>query len=199
MTKDLDSKLYVMCENMAKGYRNGKMYDDLLQEGLLGCYDTLAQYDSASYGDEPEKYFWFIAKRAMSEYYQRGSRLVPRPRVATKAKGGTPSQTEDTSTRDPCVGFDDTNDIPELSCIDSQRVDFEDKEYLEWITSKFYNSLSERETQIILLRFFSSTSEVLSYDKVGQRLSPQISGTRVRELERDILSNIRGLSMGGTQ
>jgi RNA polymerase sigma factor (sigma-70 family) len=175
---------------IAKGYYNAPMYEDLLQEGLLACYEAMEGYNPDNY-DNDEQYFWFAAKRGMSDYYQRRSKLVVPPNGYRGSKTSDPTLSSLRGSPLAYVDADDCHGNDELSVGDLQRSDYEDYNHSTWIISRFFSGLTLRERQIIHYRYFSDASHVMSFDEVGPLLDPPLSRTMVSNIETLIMSRFK--------
>ncbi len=193
--KVLNHSIYKLCNTMAKCYYNARMYEDLLQEGLLACYEAMEGYNPDIYND-PEQYFWFAAKRGMSDYYQRRSKLVVPPKGYREDTTDTPSLSNKRGSPLAYVDTDDCHGDDELSVVDVQRIGYEDQNHKQWLISRFFLSLSAREKQIINLRYYSDDLRVISCKNVGLLLDIPLSKTRVENIEKDIMQrfNTKGTS-----
>lgn len=189
-TPEIHQKIYTLCNNMAKGYYNARMYDDLLQEGLLACYEVLHRYNPDNF-DSPEQYFWFAAKRGMSDFYQRRSKLVVPPKGHKGNKGDAPSLQDMRGSEGAYIDADDCHGPDELRVGDTQRTNHEYHDHKQWLTQKFFKSMTPRERHIIYIRYYSDPIHVMTYDKVGKLLEPPVTGPRVRHIETEVMERFR--------
>ena len=189
-TRALEQKIYHLCSMMAKGYNNYQMFDDLLQEGLLACYEVLHRYDPDKY-DNPEQFFWLRARRGMSDYYMRRSKLVVPPKGYKSDKGGTPTEKGMIGSRLSYVDADDCHGKDELSVGDKQRTNLEDKDHKHWLTAKLFSAMDEREKEVINLRYFTDPLRVVSSYDVGKQMSPPVSETVVRRIEAKVMEKFK--------
>lgn len=189
-TLELQQSIWNLCEKMAQGYYNYRMYDDLLQEGLLACYEVMHKYIPDNY-DKPEQYFWFVARRGMSDFYKRRSKLVVPPKGYREPTGGTPSERDIRGYAGAYVNPDDCYGADELSVGDTQRTNYEYKDYKQWLTQELFASMTPREKQIISYRYYSDPLHVMTYDKVGLLLDPPLTASRVRHIETDVLGRFK--------
>ena len=189
-TQDLNLKIYNLCTMMAKGYYNVRMYDDLLQEGLVACYEAMEGYNPDKYSND-EQYFWFAAKRGMSDYYQRRSKLVVPPKGYKGATTDTPTLSSMRASLLAYVDADDCHGDDELSVGDTQRTDYEDDDNNQWTILKFFSSLTLRERQVINYRYFTDPIRVMSFKDVGDKLEPPLSATTVSNIEKIVMMRFR--------
>ena len=188
--QDLNLKIYNLCTMIAKGYYNAPMYEDLLQEGLVACYEALEGYNPDNY-DNDEQYFWFAAKRGMSDYYQRRSKLVVPPKGY---KGSTPDTPTLSNMRGSLLAYVDADDLhgdDELSVGDTQRTNYEYGSHKAWVISRFFSGLTKRERRIIHYRYLSDATRVLTFDEVGPMLDPPLSRTMVSNIETLIMNRFK--------
>lgn len=193
-TQDLNLKIYNLCTMMAKGYYNVRMYDDLLQEGLVSCYEAMEGYNPDNYSSD-EQYFWFAAKRGMSDYYQRRSKLVVPPKGYKGANTDTPTLSSMRASLLAYVDADDCHGDDELSVGDTQRTDYEDNDNNQWTILKFFSSLTLRERQVINYRYFTDPIRVMSFKDVGTKLDPPLSATMVSNIEGKIMGRFRATTV----
>jgi RNA polymerase sigma factor (sigma-70 family) len=193
-TQDLNLKIYNLCTMMAKGYYNVRMYEDLLQEGLLACYEAMEGYNPNNYSND-EQYFWFAAKRGMSDYYQRRSKLVVPPKGYRDTSPDTPSLSSMRGSQLAYVDADDCHGDDELYVGDTQRTDYEDDNSHQWMILKFFSSLTLRERQVINYRYFSDPIRVMSFKDVGDKLEPPLSATTVSNIEGKIMGRFRATTV----
>jgi RNA polymerase sigma factor (sigma-70 family) len=193
-TQDLNLKIYNLCTMMAKGYYNVRMYEDLLQEGLVACYEAMDGYNPDNYSLD-EQYFWFVAKRGMSDYYQRRSKLVVPPKGYRDTSPDTPSLSSMRGSQIAYVDADDLHGDDELSVGDEQRTDYEDDDNNKWVILKFFSSLTLRERQVINYRYFTDPIRVMSFKDVGDKLEPPLSATMVSNIEKKIMMRFRSATV----
>jgi RNA polymerase sigma factor (sigma-70 family) len=193
-TQDLNLKIYNLCTMMAKGYYNVRMYEDLLQEGLVACYEAMDGYNPDNYSLD-EQYFWFVAKRGMSDYYQRRSKLVVPPKGYRETSPDTPSLSSMRGSQIAYVDADDLHGDDELSVGDEQRINYEDDDNNQWVILKFFSSLTLRERQVINYRYFTDPIRVMSFKDVGDKLEPPLSATMVSNIEKKIMMRFRSATV----
>jgi len=186
----LHQKIHKLCTTMAKGYYNAKMYEDLLQEGILACYEVLHRYDPDDY-DNPEQFFWIRARRGMSDYYQRRSKLVVPPKGYKVPSGDTPSAQDIRASQLAYIDADDCSGNDELRTGDEQRSNLEYDDHKQWLTRRFFDSMSYREKQIIYIRYFSSPDHVMTYHNTGKLLDTPLTGRRVCQIETEVMERFR--------
>jgi RNA polymerase sigma factor (sigma-70 family) len=193
-TQDLNLKIYNLCTMMAKGYYNVRMYEDLLQEGLLACYEAMEGYNPDNYSND-EQYFWFAAKRGMSDYYQRRSKLVVPPKGYRETSPDTPSLSSMRGSQIAYVDADDCHGDDELYVGDTQRTEYEYYNSHQWMILNFFSSLTLRERQVINYRYFSDPIRVMSFKDVGTNMEPPLSATTVSNIEKKIMMRFRSATV----
>jgi RNA polymerase sigma factor (sigma-70 family) len=179
---------------MAKGYYNVRMYEDLLQEGLVACYEAMEGYNPDNYSSD-EQYFWFAAKRGMSDYYQRRSKLVVPPKGYKGSTTDTPTLSSMRASLLAYVDADDCHGDDELSVGDTQRINYEDDDNNQWTILKFFSSLTLRERQVINYRYFTDPIRVMSFKDVGTKLEPPLSATTVSNIEKTVMMRFRATTV----
>lgn len=182
-------ELETMCNRLAYKYNSPNHRDDLAQEGLLKCYEIIAEEPKA----HPAK-LHREAKRVMHDYLNLGLLpvYVPAHSVARglahdidKGKSGTMGK----QGHDWLKLVMSRNDIPydedfSESSMD-QAKDYETKELLNYVISVADKSLSAIEYAIFKMRYFKGMSQ----DEVATQL--EINKMLVSRHESRALNKIR--------
>lgn len=180
-----------LCKSLARRYRNTQQFNDLVSEGVLACYETLAE------GKTSPADFTGAARRAMNDYINVKTKAVSIPtgrnaQVVSKAMssdielGSVDGMSEGTllsfvqamSNLTESVGDDTAFTI-------DHAVLFEEKDYQAHVMNVAKKILSATQMKVIELRYFQDMTQ----DEVGTML-----GTNkmwVSRHEKEALSKLR--------
>ena len=171
MNKELLDVIQQLCKNLSTNYRVSNSHkQDIYQEGVLACLEALKDYDPDAY-EKPEMYFFFPARRAMSNYYNRGMKLITPPHKSSEARksillGETTLKQEEAlrgaifTSHEDCDLLDDTD----------TEGDYTNKDFLNYLYNLVDEVLTDEELQVIKLRYLSGTEDVLSYRTIAKMM-----------------------------
>ena len=184
-----DKQITGMCKRLAYKYNSETHRDDMMQEGILACYEILA--------DEPDAHpakLYREAKRRMHDYLNLDTQPVTIP--AHNISRRLVRDLEDTMSGDMTEEsftwlklvleaedrpYDDTYGLSE----EDHTEKFEEREYADYIRGVVLKTLNSTELFIVKMRYY----EDMTLDEVGD-----ILGTNrmwVSRRERDALKKLK--------
>lgn len=180
-----------LCKSLARRYRNTQQFDDLVSEGMLACYEALAE------GKNAPSDFTGAARRAMNDYINVKTKAVSIP-TGGNAKAVSKAMSSDTEL-DTMNGMSDgtllsfvqamsnlTESVGEDTAFTADHaVLFEEKEYQTYVMDVAKKILSATEMKIIQLRYFSD----LTQDEVADCL--EVNKMWVSRHEKEALVKLR--------
>ncbi len=180
-------ELVGMCERLASRYKTPQHYEDLVQEGVLACYEVLAEDPDP----HPAK-LWRMANRRMHDYvnFDTAPLSVPKSDTARKVSRGTGEMTGNYSEaglrhleqalKGEVVEIDDY-----MAYYPDHADDYEDREFEAYVMSIAVTTLDLRELKILKERYFNGKSQ----EELGEEL--EVSKMTISRWEDDILRKIR--------
>lgn len=163
-----DKQVMKMCEKLAYKYNSQTHREDMMQEGILVCYEILAGEPDA----HPAK-LYREAKRRMHDYLNLDTQPVTIPahnisrRLARDINDKVTGNMGESS-RDWLKLVLEAEDRPydeDFSVCDRDHaLDFENNEYYAYVRSVVLNMLSATELSIIKLRYYADMTQ----DEVGE-------------------------------
>jgi RNA polymerase sigma factor (sigma-70 family) len=186
-----------LCKSLARRYRNTQQFDDLVSEGVLACYEALAE------GKNAPSDFTGAARRAMNDYINVKTKAVSIP-TGGNAKAVSKAMSSDTEL-DTMNGMSDgtlLSFVQAMSNLTESVTDdtaftvdhailFEEKEYQTYVMSVAKKILSAEEMNIIQLRYFKDMTqdEVAEHTKSNQRTVSRHELSALERLKRKLVTN----------
>jgi RNA polymerase sigma factor (sigma-70 family) len=180
-----------LCKSLARRYRNTQQFDDLVSEGVLACYEALAE------GKTTPSDFTGAARRAMNDYINVKTKAVSIP-TGGSAKAVSKAMSSETELESLTGMSDGTllSFVQAMSNLTESVTDdtaftvdhailFEEKEYQAHVMSVAKKILSPTEMQIIEMRYFQG----LTQDEVADCL--EANKMWVSRHEKDALVKLR--------
>tara|TARA_R110000737_G_scaffold248899_1_gene258869 strand:- start:147 stop:695 length:549 start_codon:yes stop_codon:yes gene_type:complete len=168
-----------ICTNIAGTYNSPSMHDDMVQEGMLACLEKSTKYNEEMY-QQPEAYFYFVAKGAISRYYTHGSKVI------TPAK--TRSRTEDLNQAFSSTEGDDIIDL--LADPKNHAQEYADADERSKLMGYISDRLSPSQLDVIYMRYYSKAGEVRTCEEVGGILG--VSASSVSRIETAAVKELQG-------
>jgi RNA polymerase sigma factor (sigma-70 family) len=154
-----------LCKSLARRYRNTQQFDDLVSEGVLACYEALAD------GKTTPADFTGAARRAMHDYINVKTKAVSIP-VGSNAKEVSKAMSSDTETSTITTMSEGTllslvqamTNLTESATDDTAfTVDhaeaYEEKEYHAHVLSVAKKTLTATEMTILNMRYFQDMTQ----------------------------------------
>lgn len=187
MTADFST----LCKSLAKRYKNTQQFEDLVSEGIVACYEVLAQ------GKTEPSDFVGAARRAMNNYTNVKNKAVSIP-VSGNAYNVSYAMSLDKRVE----SMDGMSDGTLLSLVQAMTNTtesagddtaftadhaelFEEKEYQAYVMSVVKKTLTPTESKVIQLRYVDDMTQ----DEVSDVF--QTSKMWVSRHERDALAKLR--------
>jgi len=163
MTKLTTDEIVTMCERLSYKYNSGRHRQDLEMEGVLTCYEILAQEPDA----HPAK-LYREAKRRMHDYLNLDTQPVAIPKHSRSRR--LTRNIDDSDAGDMSEeGYDwlksvlSSSDVPYDEdygvCDKDHTVEYERKEYDDRVRAVAEETLSTTELCIIKLRYYQDLSQ----------------------------------------
>lgn len=171
-----------MCERLAGKYKNGQMRDDLIQEGLVACLEILAE--------EPECHpanLYRAANKAMWDHlnFSGVPVSVPKTIASRSALRGSKDDATQTYSENGIGTLKDalkakTVSLKEDDLItDDCSVDFEEKEFYQFIATKVDEYLEGDDLMIVKMRYYHDMTQ----DEVGDVMGMSKQAVSKRETQ----------------
>ena len=188
-----DKQVMKMCEKLAYKYNSQTHRDDMMQEGILVCYEILAGEPDA----HPAK-LYREAKRRMHDYLNLDTQPVTIPahnisRRLARDLNDTNLGNMLKSSRDWLKLVLEAEDRPydeDFSICDKDHaLDFENKEYYNYVRYVASKTLSETELCIIKMRYYQdfTQDDVANALGVNQKWVSRHENTALKKLELAIV------------
>jgi len=186
--KDLtDEEILSLCKSLAKRYRNKDTYDDLVSEGLVACYECRAEGKSHK-GD-----YVGAARRAMNDFINIKSKAMSVPKTwASRAVSHALATDEDmqdldgvndgtfallmAAMRNEATSVDET-----MSTTQGAEVEFEKREFEQYLLSKIRHTLSDEDWTFLLMVSDEDTTQAQVADIL--EISPQAVSLRLKRIQ----------------
>jgi RNA polymerase sigma factor (sigma-70 family) len=186
-----------LCKSLARRYRNTQQFDDLVSEGVLACYEALAE------GKTTPSDFTGAARRAMNDYINVKTKAVSIPLSHTSytvsyamskdkevdsmsgvSEGTLLSLVQAMSNLTENV-TDDTAFTVDHATL------FEEKEYQAHVMSVAKDTLSAEEMNIIQLRYFRDMTqdEVAEHIKSNQKTVSRQEISALEKIKKKLVTN----------
>ena len=150
-----------MCEKLAGRYKSPQHHDDLVQEGVLACYEVLAEDDSPH-----PAHLWRMANRRMYDYLNIDTAplSVPKSDTARKVARGSGEHTGhysdagirnlEEALRGDVVSMDDF-----MAFVPDHAEEYERKDYARYVISVAIETLSSEEMFLLKRRYFDGMNQ----------------------------------------
>jgi len=192
MTADFST----LCKSLARRYKNTQQFDDLVSEGVVACYEVLAQ------GKTEHSEFVGAARRAMNDYINVKTKAVYIP-TGGNAKAISHAMSSDDEV-ESVAGMSDgtllsflqamtnmTENISDDTAFTKDHAEvFEKKEYHAYIMSVVKKTLSATELKVIELRYFNDMTqdEVADRMKTSQKLVSRQEISALQKLRKKLVT-----------
>lgn len=167
-----------LCKSLARRYRNTQQFDDLVSEGVLACYETLAE------GKTAPADFTGAARKAMHDYINVKTKAVSIPTgwnayaVSKAMSSGSEADGVTGMSEETLLSFMQAMSNATESATDDtaftvdHAILFEEKEYHSYVLSVAKETLSTEEMKVLKLRYFGDMTqdEVAEHMKISQKL-----------------------------
>lgn len=192
MTADFST----LCKSLARRYKNTQQFDDLVSEGVVACYEVLAQ------GKTEHSEFVGAARRAMNDYINIKSKAMSIP-----VSGSAYTVSYAMSVDKEVVDMDGMSDGTLLSLVQAMANTtesisddtaftrdhaelFEKKEYYAYVMSVVKKTLSATELKVIELRYFNDMTqdEVADRMKTSQKLVSRQEISALQKLKKKLVT-----------
>jgi len=162
-------EIVTMCEKLANKYKRPNHFEDLVQEGVLACYEVLAQ------DPEPNPaQLWRMANRRMHDYinFDTAPMSIPKSDTARKVARGTGQVTGDYSEagirqleqalNGEVVELDDF-----MAYAPDHADEYEKRDYEAHMMSVAVTTLDLKELQLLKERYYEGKSQKTLADELG--------------------------------
>lgn len=158
-----DKEIKRLCEKQAWKFNSFSHRDDLMQEGLLACYELLA--------GEPDAHAFKVfraAKKRMTDYINLDVLPVSMPKsrdIEELARSGVPAKDNHLSKRNidwatNILAAQNSSYDDNVTASDAdQAQDFEDKEYADYLYATALSSLTRDEWWVIKLKYYEGLKQ----------------------------------------
>jgi RNA polymerase sigma factor (sigma-70 family) len=182
-----DEEILSLCQSLAKRYRNRDTYDDLVSEGLVACYECRAER-KAHKGD-----YVGAARRAMNDYINIKSKAMSVPKTwASRAVSQALATEEDLEDLDgvkdgtfallmAAMRNDATSVDETMSMTQGAEVEFEKREFEQYLLSKVRHILSDEDWTFLLMVSDEDTTQAQVADIL--EISPQAVSLRLKRIQ----------------
>jgi len=185
-----------LCKSLARRYRNTQQFDDLVSEGVLACYETLAE------GKTAPADFTGAARRAMHDYINVKTKAVSIP-TGGNAKEVSKAMSSDLDTSTITGMSDGTllslvqamTNLTESATDDTAFTEdhailYEEREYHAYVLSVAKKTLSATEMKILQLRYFSDMTqdEVAWHMKLNQKIVSRHEISALDKLKKKLVT-----------
>jgi len=193
MTADFST----LCKSLARRYKNTQQFDDLVSEGVVACYEVLAQ------GKTEHSEFVGAARRAMNDYINIKSKAmsIPTSSWTSRAVSQALAKDEAIETMDGVSNGTLLSLVQAMSNVTESIGDdtaftkdhaevFEKKEYHAYIMSVVKKTLSATELKVIELRYFNDMTqdEVADRMKTSQKLVSRQEISALEKLKKKLVT-----------
>lgn len=182
-----DEDILSLCQSLANRYRKSDMYDDLVSEGLVACYECKAD------GRSDVKILTGAARRAMNDFINIKSKSMSIPKSwASRAVSAALAADEDVEglegVKDETLSLllaamrNEASSVDEwMSTTEGAEVDFEEREHHSYLLNKVKGALDEDDWNFLLMISDEGTTQSQVADKLN--LSHQAVSLRLRRIQ----------------
>jgi len=164
-----EQEIITMCEKLANKYKRPQHFQDLVQEGVLVCYEILAQ-DSEPHDAQ----LWREANRRMRDYLNLDLHPLSVPNSdAARAisRGKQPSSTNHSEENLDWLEYILSGDVVEIdefmAYSPDHADDYEKRDYEAHVMSVAVTTLDLRELQLLKERYYEGKSQQTLADELG--------------------------------
>ena len=182
-----DEQILALCHSLANRYRRSEMYDDLVSEGLVACYECKAE------GKSYKKDYVGAARRAMNDFINIKSKAMSIPKSWTSRAVSHALATDEDMEKLEGVNEgtfslllaamrNDATSVDEgMSTTEGAEVDFEEREHHLYLLNKIKEALDEDDWEFLLMISDEDTTHQQVADKLN--LSHQAVSLRLRRIQ----------------
>lgn len=185
-----------LCKSLARRYRNTQQFDDLVSEGVLACYETLAE------GKTAPADFTGAARRAMHDYINvktkavsiptsHGSYTVSHAMSKDKVIDSVEGITEATllSLTQAMSNLTESATEDTAFTVD-HAILYEQTDYYQHIMLVAKETLSTEEMKVLKLRYFGDMTqdEVAEHMKISQKLVSRQEISALAKLKKRLVT-----------
>lgn len=186
-----------LCKSLARRYRNTQQFDDLVSEGVLACYEALAE------GKTTPSDFTGAARKAMHNYINVKTKAVSIP-TGWNAYAVSKAMSSETELEGVTGMSDGTllSFVQAMSNLTESVTDdtaftvdhatlFEEKEYQAYVMSVAKETLSTEEMNIIQLRYFRDMTqdEVAEHMELSQKTVSRQEISALEKIKKKLVTN----------
>jgi len=182
-----EEEVLSLCQSLANRYHKSDMYDDLVSEGLVACYECKAD------GRSDVKTLTGAARRAMNDFINIKSKSMSIPKSwASRAVSQALAADEDVEglegVKDETLSLllaamrNEASSVDEgMSTTKGAEVDFEEREHHLYLLNKVKEALDEDDWKFLLMISDEGTTQSQVADKLN--LSHQAVSLRLRRIQ----------------
>lgn len=182
-----DEEILNLCQKLANRYRKRDMYEDLVSEGLVACYEC------KNAGKSYKKDYVGAARRAMNDYVNIKTKAMSIPSTWTSrtvshalSSGEDLDQLEGvkegTFSLLMAAMRNDSATVDEgMSTTESAEVAFEKEEFEKYLLGKIKNALTQDDWEFLLIVSDEDTTQAQVADILG--ISPQAVSLRLKRIQ----------------
>jgi len=160
-----DEQILSLCQSLANRYRRSEMYDDLVSEGLVACYECKAE------GKAYKKDYVGAARRAMNDFINIKSKAMSIPKSWTSRAVSHALATDEDMDKLEGVSEgtfslllaamrNDASSVDEgMSTTEGAEIDFEEREYHLYLLKKVREALDDDDWEFLLMVSDEDTTE----------------------------------------
>jgi RNA polymerase sigma factor (sigma-70 family) len=186
-----EKEIIALCKTLARKYKKPEDFDDLVSEGVVACYECLAE------GKAYKRDYVGAARRAMNDYMNITKKSMSIPDTwAARTVSHSMSTGEDLEKLDGVKAgtlrslmdamSNDTVDIQELEiATPDHAVEYEKTDYEAYVISVAVTTLDLKELKILKDRYYDNKTQ----DEVGKELG--VTATTISRWEEEMLRKLR--------
>ena len=182
-----DEDILALCKSLANRYRKPEAYDDLVSEGILACYESLAV------GKDKKEHLVGAARRAMNDFINIKSKAMSIPKSWTSRAVSRALATDEDMENLEGVNEEtlylliaamrnDGSSVDEsMSTTEGAEVDFEEREHHLYLLNKVREALDEDDWEFLLMVSDEDTTHLQVADILN--ISHQAVSLRLRKIQ----------------
>lgn len=186
-----EKEIIALCKTLARKYKKPEDFDDLVSEGVVACYECLAE------GKVYKRDYVGAARRAMNDYMNITKKSMSIPDTwAARTVSHSMSTGEDLEKLDGVKAgtlrslmdamSNDTVDVQELEiATPDHAIEYERNDYEAYVISVAVTTLDLKELKILKDRYYDNRTQ----DEVGRELG--VTATTISRWEEDMLKKLR--------
>lgn len=185
-----------LCKSLARRYRNTQQFDDLVSEGVLACYEVLAE------GKTAPADFTGAARKAMHDYINVKTKAVSIPTgwnayavskamASNSEANGVTGMSEETLLSFVQAMSNATESATDDTAFTADHaILFEEREYHSHVLLVAKKTLSATEMKILELRYFNDMTQhdVAERMKMNQKLVSRQEISALNKLKRQLVT-----------